>query len=540
MANPSRSVNSPNRSADKEGVTRLRIILALLCCGAAFTLVTPSGALADSPDPSVPICNPVGNPLNGVTGAPGFTNPRDPGTISFAQPAYTANENAGQLWLTITRTSTAGPEIIWYGVHQHSAQSPWDFQAVDNTEAALVPGQASCQFPVTIVDNGMNGPSIEAIAYLYGSSRATLPTNPDNAPLTILRNDPLATRDPANPLGLPVAPTDGDPLSGAQLFVQPAQSTGAGVAAADLARQGRVGGATALNFIAQQPMGYRFWFYNTPADPAPNVARYLENAQDAQPGKVVELSTYSLVHAPCGSTANPAFTRRYLSWVRGLARGIGNFPVVMYFEIDSLITTPCLTPAQRHERLVHQLRPAIQILEAADPHLVLYLDAGASDALYPVMAARELKAAGVEDAQGFFVNSTHFQWDTTEIAYGQRISNLLGGKVHFVVSSGVNGQGPLLNSHPRTEGVENLCNPPGRGLGPISTQTGFTNVDGLMWLAPVGNSAGACKPGMPATSKFWPAYATMLFKNRNWHVNGPRLNLERDGTYAPYSAAFDL
>ncbi len=519
-------------------MTRSRLTLLLALIGAVFCLLAPSGAVADTPDPSVPICSPVGNLLNGVAGALGLTAGSDPGTISFSQPAYTANENAGQFWITITRTSTAGVEIIWYGVHQHSAQSPWDFQAVNNTEATLVPGQASCQFPVSIVDNGMNGPSIDAVAYMYGSSRAALPADPNNATLTILRNDPLTARDPANPLDLTSAPTNGDPLTGAQFYVAPAQTTGAGVAAHKAVRQGDRGGAGALNWIANQPTGYRFWFYNTPSDPAGNVARYLENAQYAQPGRVVELSTYSLVHAPCGSTANPAFTARYLNWVRGLAQGIGNFHVVMFFELDSLITAPCLTPAQRHERLVNQLRPAIQILEAADPHLVLYLDAGASDAVDAQTTAHWLSLAGVRNAQGFFVNSTHFQWDTTEIQYAQQISNLLGGGVHFVVSSGVNGRGPELNRHPRIQGVEDLCNPPGRGLGTMSTQTGFTNLDGLLWFAPVGNSAGACVPGAPATSKFWPAYAVMLFKHRNFGVTGPKLNLERDGAYVPYSPAF--
>jgi endoglucanase len=522
-------------------VTRFRLTLLLACLGAAFCLLAPSGALADSPDPSVPVCSPVGDLLNGVQGGLGLlgSGANDPGTISFAQPAYTANEDAGQTWITITRTSTSGVEIIWYGVHQQSAQSPWDFQAVNNSEATLVPGQASCQFPVSIVDNGMNGPSVSAVAYLYGSSRAALPADPDDATLTILRNDPLATRDPANPLGLATAPTDGDPLTGAQFYVQPAQTTGAGLAARDDASQGDLGDATALNWIAQQPTGYRFWFYNTPSDPAPNVARYLENAQYAQPGKVVELSTYSLVHAPCGSTANPAFTARYLNWVRGLAEGIGNFHVVMFFELDSLITAPCLTAAERHIRLVDQLKPAIQILEAADPNLVLYLDAGASDAVDAQTTAHWLSLAGVQDAQGFFVNSTHFQWDTTEIQYGQRISNLLGGQVHFLVSSGVNGRGPKLNRHPRIQGVEDLCNPPGRGLGTMSTQTGYTNVDGLLWFAPVGNSAGTCVPGAPKTSAFWPAYAVMLFKNRNFGISGPQLSLERDGTFVPYSTAFN-
>jgi endoglucanase len=541
-------VNLRCEPADICSVTRLRLTLLLASLAAAFLLMAPTGAMADSPAAGVPICSPDGDVLNAVSSGLGLINPNgngngdagDRGTISFSQSSYTANEDAGQVWLTITRTRTSQTEIIYYGVHQHTAHSPSDFRAVDNTEATMAIGQASCQFPVSIVDNGMNAPSVNAVAYLYGALHAVLPADPDNVTLTILRNDPLATRDATNPLDLPTAPTDGDPLTGAQLYVQPAETTGAGQAAQNDFTQGETASAKALNFIADQPSGYRFWLYKTPADPAPNVARYLERAEDAQPGSTVELSTYSLVHTPCGSTANPAFTTRYLNWVRGLARGIGNFRVVMFFELDSLITTPCLTSAERHERLVHQLKPAIQILEQADPHLVLYLDAGASDALYPMTAARDLRAAGVQYAQGFFVNSTHFQWDTTEIQYGQKISRLLGGHVHFLVSSGVNGRGPLLNKHPKTQGVENLCNPPGRGLGTMSTQTGYANLDGLLWFDPVGNSAGTCSKGAPPTAHYYPAYAVMLYRNRDFGVTGPDYaNLQRQGTFVPYSANFD-
>jgi endoglucanase len=519
-------------------VTRPRLSLLLLLCALATALLVPGGARADAPVTGVPVCSATPNLLNGLGGALGLTSGGAKGDIGFSQTGFSANENVGQTWITITRTSTAGTEYIWYGVHQNSAQSPWDFEAVDNTEAVLVPGQAACQFPVTVVDTGMNGPSIRAIAYLYGSSRAALPADPDDATLTILRNDPLAAHDAANPLGVVPAPTDGDPLTGAQFYVAPPVATGAGLAARHELARGDSGQAAALDFIADQPTGYRFWYYKTPADPAPNVARYLENAQYAQPGKVVELSTYSLVHAPCGSTANAAFTTRYLNWVRGLAEGIGNFHVVMFFELDSLITAPCLTPAQRQIRLAEQLKPAIEILEAADPHLVLYLDAGASDALTPRQAATWLSQAGVRSAQGFFVNSTHFQWDTTETQFGQRISQLLGGHVHFIISSGVNGRGPLLNRHPRYQGVESLCNPVGRGLGTMSTQTGYTNLDGLLWLAPVGNSAGACGRGAPATADFWPSYALMLYRNRNFGFTGPNLSLSRRGSFVPYNAAF--
>jgi endoglucanase len=527
-------------------VTRLRLSLLLVLATLATALLAPGGALspggarADTPTAGVPVCSATANVLDGVSGDLGLLSGDAKGAIGFNQASYTANEDAGEFWITITRTSLAGTEKIFYGVHQHSAQSPWDFTAVDNTEAVLVPGQASCQFPVTIADNGMNGPQVQAIAYLYGSSRAALPADPDDATLTILRNDPLAAHDAADPLGITPAPADGDPLTGAQFYVAPSEATGAGLAArSDLSRGDRTD-ATALSFIADQPTGYRFWYFKTPADPAPNVARYLENAQYAQPGKVVELSTYSLVHAPCGSTANATFTGRYLNWVRGLAEGIGNFHVVLFFELDSLITAPCLTPAERHIRLSEQLKPAIEILEAADPHLVLYLDAGASDALSVGQTARYLRQAGVAHAQGFFVNSTHFQWDTTETQFGQAVSRRLGGHVHFVLSSGVNGRGPLLNRHPRYQGVENLCNPVGRGLGTMSTQTGYTNLDGLLWFAPVGNSGGACGRGAPPTADFWPSYAVMLYRNRDFAFTGPKLSLSRDGTFVPYSAAFTL
>ncbi|WP_249012042.1 glycoside hydrolase family 6 protein [Conexibacter sp. DBS9H8] len=505
------------------------------------TLLSPGAASADAPAPGVPVCSPIPNLLNGLGSGSGSLGlggggGGGDGTIAFSQSAYTANENAGQIWLTITRTSTAALEQIRYGVRQDSAQSPWDFQAVPNTLATMVPGQASCQFPVTIADNGMNGPPVQADAYLFGSSVAQLTPDPSNVVITILRNDPLQVRNPANPLELNPAPTNGDPLTGAQFYVEPPAQTAAGLAANLDLTQGAVADATALNFIAQQPTGYRFWFWKTPADPAPEVARFLENAQYGEPGRVVELSTYSIVHDHCGATANPAFTSRYLNWVRGLAQGIGNFRVVMFFEIDSIITTACLSPTQLHERLVDQLKPAIAILEQ-DPHLVLYLDGGASDALSARVDAARLREAGVADAQGFFVNSTHFQWDTTEIAYGQTVSRMLGGE-HFLVSSGVNGRGPLLNPHPTYQGVEDLCNPPGRGLGTMSTQTGYTGLDGLLWFAPVGNSGGACRPGAPPTATFWPAYAIGLYENRRFGVTGPPRRLSRDGTFVPYSAAF--
>ncbi len=103
-----------------------------------------------------------------------------------------------------------------------------------------------------------------------------------------------------------------------------------------------------------------------------------------------------------------------------------------------MITTPCLHGRALTARMT-ELRYAITTL-AQDPHVVVYVDAGAGDALSYKTAARLLTRAGVHQAQGFFLNSTHFDWTTSEIAYGQKVARALHG-VHFDVSTSDNGQG---------------------------------------------------------------------------------------------------
>ena len=166
----------------------------------------------------------------------------------------------------------------------------------------------------------------------------------------------------------------------------------------------------------------------------------------------------------------------------------------------------------------HELRDAINILTADCPHLVIYLDAGAADALSARDAAKYLRASGVAKIQGFFLNSTHFDWTSHEIRYGEQISRLTGGK-HFVVNTGENGQGPLRPRDIVHAGLEVLCNPPGRGLGPLPTaNTGYRNVDMFAWTSNPGESGGSCVAGAPPTGEYWPAYAAMLVQNADFSV----------------------
>jgi endoglucanase len=210
--------------------------------------------------------------------------------------------------------------------------------------------------------------------------------------------------------------------------------------------------------------------------------------------------------------------------------------VVMFLELDSLITTQCMyhNPQKLADRLT-EIRDAIQILET-DPHVSVYIDGGAADALSADRTATLLNRAGVKQAQGFFLNSTHFDWTTKEVAYGQKIAEKLGG-VHFIVNTAENGQGPLVPKSRVLDGNEELCNPAGRGLGPLSTETGYTYVDAFLWFTNPGGSAGqgkGCGQGAPATAVFWPKYAAGLAQHANFNITGPKEHLLHDGPYVAF------
>jgi len=63
-------------------------------------------------------------------------------------------------------------------------------------------------------------------------------------------------------------------------------------------------------------------------------------------------------------------------------------------------------------------------------------------------------ARGIE---GFFLNSTHFDWTSREIRFGEQISWMTGGK-NFVINTGENGRGPLVPADIVRQGNEVLCN----------------------------------------------------------------------------------
>jgi endoglucanase len=442
----------------------------------------------------------------------------DPSGFRLASSALSVSENAGQAVITVERTDTSEEAQIRYitlgdgvpcGPADCTAVDPDDFSSVKG-ELDFPVGVASETFTMPIVDHGVQTVPKTIQVSLFGPSPIGL-TSPSKAVLTIQGNDPVTPRDPQNPLALPVAPGAGSPLAGANFFVDPES------AAAHAALQN-----PAIDVIAHEPGTARFGSFSFGNNGVPNIAtavsRYLARAQVEAPGTVPLLATYRILHGLCGHASDsPGDAASYHDFIEGFAQGIGSYRAVLFLEMDSIITMPCLS---RHGQAVREreLRDAINILTADCPHLVIYLDAGAADALSARDAAKYLRASGVAKIQGFFLNSTHFDWTSHEIRYGDQISRLTRGK-HFVVNTGENGRGPLRPRDIVHAGLEVLCNPPGRGLGPLPTaNTGYRDVDMFAWTSNPGESGGSCVAGAPPTGEYWPAYAAMLVQNADFNV----------------------
>ncbi len=439
--------------------------------------------------------------------------------VFFSSAVYQASENAGRFAVTIERTNAGGPEVVYYGVTNKGSEAGNPFDKVPNSEATFAPGQSTYTFYVTIHDQGINGPMRFARAYLYGGHPQAV-GSPSQATIELLQDDPLYTKNTENPLGYEQTPTDGDPLQYVDWYVfgdqAPAGKVLTGYSHSNPAW------AQALHTLAYSPGSgtYRFWMWNQPSSTlAATVEKYLADAERSQPNTTVALSTYSLVHGSCESPA--AIKSRFDGWITQLAHGIGNFRVVLYLEEDSLLETHCLNHSAIETRL-NELAYAVHVL-SQDPRLLIYMDGGAPDAWNSArQTASYLKQADVADAAGFYVNATHNDWTTTDVHYGQQIARYLGGK-HFIVQTDDNGRGPLAAQG--ASGNEDLCNPPGRGTGPLSWATGYEYVDGFLWFNNPGNSDGPCGAGDPPVAAFWPQYAVGLVQRGTSAVTGPHFPL---------------
>jgi len=161
---------------------------------------------------------------------------------------------------------------------------------------------------------------------------------------------------------------------------------------------------------------------------------------------VPTLVAYNLPYRDCGqySAGGAAGTTAYEAWIDGLANGIGRQKAIVILEPDGLGLIPNYVSALDHssnctianppsipagdaatpKNRWAQLNYAVGALEK-NPNMSLYLDATHSGWQTVGESADRLVKAGVQRAQGFFLNVSNYQYTTNEVQYGNWVSKCL-------------------------------------------------------------------------------------------------------------------
>jgi endoglucanase len=227
------------------------------------------------------------------------------------------------------------------------------------------------------------------------------------------------------------------PLPAGTRFFVPAPDTAALRQEVDLVLHGNITGALKLGSMLAQ--GHAVWLTSgTPDAVRRSVAKTVAAA--AIERRVPVFVVYDLPFRDCGqySAGGARSTAEYLAFVDGVARGIGKATAVVVEEPDGLGLVPgqgCtpsdadlaaagLTLDQARQARYDQVGGAVARLEQ-DPHVSVYLDATHPGWLGVDDIAHRLVDAGVQDAQGFFLNASNFQWTANDVAYGTWISDCI-------------------------------------------------------------------------------------------------------------------
>ena len=288
-------------------------------------------------------------------------------------------------------------------------------------------------------------------------------------------------------LAAPATATAANPFDGRRLYVDP---NSAAAKQAVAWRATRPADAAEIDKIATAPQAQ--WFGNWNQDVAAAVDAHVSKAAAA--GRWTLLVAYNIPQRDCGGYSAGG-AADYLAWIREFARGIGSRPAAVVLEPDALAGLDCLSATDQQTRLA-LLRDAVTVLRGK----AVYLDAGHSGWHPAATTIARLRQAGVDQATGFSLNVSNFQFTASEVAYGRSIATQIGK--HFVIDTGRNGLGP--NGE--------WCNPLGRALGPRpTTATGDSLVDAFLWIKQPGFSDGPCNGG-PAAGAWWADYALGLAK----------------------------
>lgn len=285
------------------------------------------------------------------------------------------------------------------------------------------------------------------------------------------------------------------------------------------------------------------------------------------------LVAYNLPFRDCAqySAGGAASVADYKAWIDGFAAGIGDEKALVIVEPDGLGIIPWYKqfrglpaeagsyewcqPTEANEATAASdrftmLNYAVDALKA-HPNVSVYLDATHNGWLGAGDAAHRLVQAGVERADGFFLNVSNYQpteklqkygtwvskciwfadnpgswgkghfdwcasqyypanpsdfstWHLTDEWYANNVESQTwvpypgdAGLKTFVIDTSRNGQGPWTPPAGVYPDAMDWCNPPDRGLGLQPTaNTGSTLIDAYLWIKIPGESDGECTRGL--------------------------------------------
>jgi len=140
------------------------------------------------------------------------------------------------------------------------------------------------------------------------------------------------------------------------------------------------------------------------------------------PGR--DCSQYSAGGAPSDSA--------YQEWINSISGALGDNQAVLILEPDALANLPgycgsaynAAFPNITNTTRIDDVAYGVQTLEG-DPNISLYLDAGHSAWQAVGNIAEVLVAADVQQAQGFFLNVSNYQYATNNAYYGTWVSSCI-------------------------------------------------------------------------------------------------------------------
>ena len=200
-----------------------------------------------------------------------------------------------------------------------------------------------------------------------------------------------------------------------------------------------------LDKIVQRPKATWFGKWQPDSDITQRVQKYIELSTGGDPEVLVQVSIFRMVpweEEACRRLPTTAEQASYKRWIDGFVAGVGEAHMAVIMQPDGPFA---LCAPNRSKLPSHLIRYGVRKLSAL-PNTSVYIDAGAADWQRGDVrqALRMLLPAGIREARGFALNSTHYDSTGRQVRFAAAISRALASRgipgKYGVVNTAANGR----------------------------------------------------------------------------------------------------